>query len=96
MQLVRNEIANSNYIIAWGNNPVISMTGYFGRFQEMMDNGGTLCTIDPFLSETADKSQEWIQPWPGTDSAVALAMLKVVIDEGGSAVDELVTFLAEV
>lgn len=64
MQLVRNEIANSNYIIAWGNNPVISMTGYFGRFQEMMDNGGTLCTIDPFLSETADKSQEWIQPWP--------------------------------
>lgn len=82
MQLVRNEIANSNYIIAWGNNPVISMTGYFGRFQEMMDNGGTLCTIDPFLSETADKSQEWIQPWPGTDSAVALAMLKVVIDEG--------------
>ena len=25
MQLVRNEIANSNYIIAWGNNPVTSM-----------------------------------------------------------------------
>ncbi len=79
---LRNEIEKANYIIAWGNNPVVTMTGYFGRFQKMMDNGGTLCTIDPFLSETADKSQEWIQPWPGTDSAVALAMLKVVIDEG--------------
>ena len=79
---LRNELEKADYIIAWGNNPVVTMTGYFGRFQKMMDNGGTLCTIDPFLSETADKSQEWIQPWPGTDSAVALAMLKVVIDEG--------------
>lgn len=78
----RNEFAKSDYIIAWGNNPVIGLTGYFSRFQEMMDNGGTLCTIDPFYTETADKSQEWIQPWPGSDSAVALAMLKIVIDEG--------------
>lgn len=81
-QFTRNEIDKSNYIIAWGNNPAVSMTGYFGRYQAMMDNGGTLCTIDPFYSETADKSQEWIQPWPGTDSALALAMLKVIIDEG--------------
>lgn len=80
-QTTRNEIPNSDYIIAWGNNPVVGMTGYFGRFQEMVKAGGTLCTIDPFYSETADQSQEWIQPWPGTDSAVALAMLKVIIDE---------------
>lgn len=81
-QHTRNEIENSDYIIAWGNNPAVSMTGYFSRYQAMMEKGGTLCTIDPFLSETADKSQEWIQPWPGTDSALALAMLKVIIDEG--------------
>jgi len=80
-QPTRNEIPHSSYIIAWGNNPVISMTGYFGRFQEMMEKGGTLVTIDPFYSETADKSQEWIQPWPGSDSALALAMLKIIIDE---------------
>ncbi len=81
-QPTRNEFENSDYVIAWGNNPVVTLCGYFGRIQKMMDNGGTLCTIDPFYSETADKSQEWIQPWPGTDSALALAMLKVVIDEG--------------
>lgn len=79
---LRNEIEKADYIIAWGNNPAVTMTGYFSRFQKMMANGGTLCTVDPFLSETADKSQEWIQPWPGTDSALALAMLKVIIDEG--------------
>ena len=81
-QLVRHQIAKSDYIIAWGNNPVNSMTGYFGRFQEMMNNGGTLCTIDPYYSETADKSQEWIQPWPGSDSALSLGMIKVILDEG--------------
>ncbi len=48
----------------------------------MMDNGGTLCTIDPYYSETADKSQEWIQPWPGSDSALSLGMIKVILDEG--------------
>ncbi|MDD5806797.1 MAG: molybdopterin-dependent oxidoreductase, partial [Eggerthellales bacterium] len=69
-------------IIAWGNNPVVSMTGYFGRFQKMMDNGGTLCTIDPFLSETADKSQEWLRPWPGSDAALTMGMIKVILDEG--------------
>lgn len=78
----RNEFPNAKYIIAWGNNPVVSLTGYFSRFQEMMDKGGTLCTIDPFLSETVDKSQEWLRPWPGSDSALALGMLKVIIDEG--------------
>ena len=77
----RNEFPRSNYIIAWGNNPVIGMTGYYYRLQEMISNGGTLCTIDPFYSETADKSQEWIQPIPGSDAALALAMLKIVIDE---------------
>ena len=81
-QFTRNEIPKSDYVIAWGNNPVVSMTGYFGRYQEMMKNGGTLCAIDPFQSETADKAQEWIQPWPGTDSALALGMLKIIIDEG--------------
>lgn len=80
-QPTRNEIQNSNYIIAWGTNPVVTMMGYFGRFQQMLDNGGTLCTIDPYYSETADKSQEWLQPWPGSDSALALGMLKIIIDE---------------
>lgn len=80
-QPTRNEFENSNYIIAWGNNPVVTLCGYFGRIQKMIDNGGTLCTIDPFYSETADKSQEWLQPYPGSDSALALGMLKVIIDE---------------
>lgn len=80
-QPTRNEFENSNYIIAWGNNPVVTLCGYFGRFQKMMEKGGTLCTIDPFYSETADKSQEWLQPYPGSDSALALAMLKIIIDE---------------
>lgn len=81
MQPIHNQLANADYIICWGNNPVVSLGGYWDRFQTVMDNGGTVCTVDPYQTETADKSQEWIRPWPGTDSAVTLAMLKVIIDE---------------
>lgn len=81
MQPIHNQIQNASYIICWGNNPVVSLGGYWDRFQAVIDKGGTICTVDPYQTETADKSQEWIRPWPGTDSAVALAMLKVIIDE---------------
>lgn len=81
-QMTRHQIDKSKYIIVWGNNPVVTMSGYFGRYQKMMDNGGTLVTVDPFYSETADKSQVWLRPWPGNDSALALGMIKVILDEG--------------
>ena len=36
-QPTRNEFENSDYILAWGNNPVVTLCGYFGRIQKMMD-----------------------------------------------------------
>ena len=81
MQPIHNQLDKATYIIAWGNNPVIGLGGYWDRFQAVIDNGGKVVTIDPYQSETADKSQMWVRPWPGTDSALALAMLKVIIDE---------------
>ena len=77
----RNQIEKSNYVIAWGNNPAISKQGYFQRFEKMMENGGKFVVIDPICTESAAKASEWIQPWPGTDAALALAMIKIVIDE---------------
>ena len=59
--------------IAWGNNPATSKQGYFQRFEKMMENGGKFVVIDPICTESAAKASEWIQPWPGTDAALALA-----------------------
>ncbi|MEG0462211.1 molybdopterin-containing oxidoreductase family protein, partial [Gordonibacter sp.] len=77
----RNQIEKSKYVIAWGNNPAISKQGYFQRFEKVMENGGKFVVIDPVFSESASKASEWVAPWPGTDAALALALLKVVVDE---------------
>ena len=78
----RNHIARADYLLIWGNNPAVTMSGYFSYYYKALENGATLCTIDPYYSETAAVSQEWLQPWPGSDSALALAMLRVIIEEG--------------
>ncbi|HEX7983399.1 MAG TPA: molybdopterin-dependent oxidoreductase [Duganella sp.] len=45
------------------------------------DHGAKLVTFDVRLSNTAGRSDEWHQPFPGTEGAVALAMAHVIIRE---------------
>jgi anaerobic selenocysteine-containing dehydrogenase len=40
-----------------------------------------LVTIDPRYSETAAKSDMWLAPRPGTDAAIVMGMIKVIVDE---------------
>lgn len=80
-QATRDQFSKSDYVIFWGNNPAITLGGYFERFEEVVKNGGKLVTIDPYYSESADKSQEWLQPYPGSDTGVAYAMLNTIITE---------------
>lgn len=78
----RNSIAESDYILVWGNNPMVSMGGYWSRFQDCMDAGGKVVVIDPVQSESARLASEWVPIRPTTDAALALGMLKVIVDEG--------------
>ncbi len=77
---LRNFISDSDYIIAWGNNPAVTMHGYFDRFEEAMKKGGKLITIDPLFNETASKASKWIPIKPATDVALSLGMLKHIVD----------------
>jgi len=44
------------------------------RIMEGMEKGAKLITLDPRLSNTASKSDVWLPTWPGSESAVFLAM----------------------
>ncbi len=79
----RDEWIHSRYFLAWGNNPAVTNQGYMKNlFQAREEHGARLVTIDPRLSETAALSDRWIQIRPGTDAALALGMIHVLIDEG--------------
>ncbi|MDR0350984.1 MAG: molybdopterin-dependent oxidoreductase [Coriobacteriales bacterium] len=70
-------------IVIWGTNPVINNADAFlGHWiVEAMKRGSQLITIDPQLTWIASKSKYWLPIRPGTDAALALGMLNVIINE---------------
>jgi anaerobic selenocysteine-containing dehydrogenase len=73
---------NSRLILIWGSNPVASNLHFWTRAQEAKRRGATLVAIDPYRSATAEKCHRHIALMPGTDGALALAMMHVLIAEG--------------
>jgi len=74
---------NSKYIMAFGWDQLGKGKNSFARgpIQAKYQNGAKLIVFDPRLSTTASKADEWIPIRPGTDLAVILAMLNVIIAE---------------
>lgn len=71
-------------IMIWGNNPLVTNgDGFFGHWIiDVMRKGTKLIVIDPKLTWLASKADYWLQLRPGTDAALALGMLNVIINEG--------------
>ena len=72
---------NSRLILIWGSNPIASNLHFWTRAQEAKRRGAKLVAIDPYRSATAEKCHEHIALLPGTDGALALAMMNVLIAE---------------
>jgi anaerobic selenocysteine-containing dehydrogenase len=52
------------------------------RIIEGKMSGAKIAVIDPRLSNTASMATYWLSPWPGTESALLLAMARVILEEG--------------
>ncbi|MDX7018423.1 molybdopterin-dependent oxidoreductase, partial [Klebsiella aerogenes] len=74
-------VKDSRYIRCWGNNPAVTMHAYFKNYNQARRNGARMVVIDPRFNETAAKADEWIPIIPGTDTALALGMIKLIIEE---------------
>ena len=70
-------------IMVWGNNLTISNPDeYKGEpFSVSLDRGAKLIAVDPRLTRIAARADIWLQLRPGTDTALALGMLHVIIHE---------------
>jgi len=71
--------AEAQLILIWGSNSIASNLHFWRYAQEAKRNGAKLICIDPRLSETADKCHEHIALLPGTDGALALALMHELI-----------------
>jgi anaerobic selenocysteine-containing dehydrogenase len=74
--------ADSKLIIFWGCNAIASNLHLWSRAQEAKRKGAKLIAIDPYRSLTAEKCHQHIALLPGTDGALALGLMHVLIREG--------------
>jgi len=75
------QFENSRLIVIWGSNAVTSNLHFWTRAQEAKRRGAKLIAIDPYRSVTAEKCHEHIALLPGTDGALALGVMHVLIAE---------------
>jgi anaerobic selenocysteine-containing dehydrogenase len=71
-------IVHARLIVAWGANIVSSNVHLWPFIEEARRRGAKLVAIDPFRSRTAEKADQHLAPLPGTDGALALAMMHVI------------------
>lgn len=81
---------NAKLILMWGANPVDSHRPGEGmvyeRYNQVLTRakrrGARIVAIDPHLTPTVKLAHQWVQVAPGTDMALVLAMLNVIVSEG--------------
>lgn len=71
-------------VLAWGHNPLNSgPDGELGfELRDALKAGPALIVVDPRRTQLAKRADLWLPLRPGTDDALALAMLHTIIDEG--------------
>jgi anaerobic selenocysteine-containing dehydrogenase len=74
--------AESRLILIWGSNSIGSNLHFWRYVQEAKRNGARLVCIDPRRTETADKCHEHLAILPGTDAALAYALMHECIVHG--------------
>lgn len=75
------QFQNARLILIWGGNPIASNLHFWMRAQEAKRRGAILIAIDPYRSLTAEKCHQHIALLPGTDAALALGMMHILIAE---------------
>jgi anaerobic selenocysteine-containing dehydrogenase len=71
--------AESKLILVWGSNSIASNLHFWRLAQDAKRAGAKLVCIDPRRTETAEKCHEHVQLLPGTDAALALALMHELI-----------------
>ncbi len=75
-------IPESDLVLLWGTNTLTSNPHLWPFVLEAKARGAPIIVIDPIRTRTAAQSDEWIGLRPGTDAALALAMMHVVLERG--------------
>jgi len=72
---------HSKFILIWGCNTISTHMHQWPMIAEAQRDGAKVVVVDPIRSRTAAKADWHVQIRPGTDAALALGMMNVIITE---------------
>ncbi|MGB6010040.1 MAG: molybdopterin-dependent oxidoreductase, partial [Desulfobacterales bacterium] len=78
------DVTNSRYVLIWGADPVAAnrQVSYYTSVWGDVIGRATIAVVEPRLSATATKADEWLPVKPGQDGALAAAIAHVILTEG--------------
>lgn len=83
MRAIYADFENTDLVVIWGANPPTdSPPAKVRRILDAKKRGAKVVVIDHMRSAIAKQATQWIGVRPGTDGALALSMMHVIINEG--------------
>lgn len=76
------DLENAKLIVLWGKNPAESNIHEMFPLGQALDNGAKLIVIDPRRTESSQRAEILLQPYPSTDAALVLAIANIIIQNG--------------
>ncbi|WP_353809901.1 molybdopterin-containing oxidoreductase family protein [Agromyces sp. SYSU T00194] len=80
--IMPHEIRHARFIVLWGTNTIVTNVHLWPFIREARAAGAQVVVIDPAATRTA-RSADWhVQPLPGTDTALAMGLMHVIVRDG--------------
>jgi len=76
------EMGVSDLVVIWGTNPVNTQVNVMTHAMRAKKRGAKLVVVDPYRTGTAEKADIHLAVKPGTDGALACAVMHVLFAEG--------------
>ncbi|MDH5292664.1 MAG: molybdopterin-dependent oxidoreductase [Acidimicrobiia bacterium] len=75
-------VRHARLVLLWGTNTRLTNRHLWPFVEEARNNGAQIVVIDPMRTATAEAADWFLQPLPGTDVALMLGMMHVLIRDG--------------
>lgn len=80
--ILPRDIRQARFIVLWGTNTVVTNLHLWRFIREAREAGARIVVIDPLKTRTAESADWHVRPRPGTDTALALGLMHVILREG--------------
>jgi anaerobic selenocysteine-containing dehydrogenase len=80
--MLPEDLRHSRMILLWGTNTIVTNLHLWPFIAEARKAGARVVVIDPVRTRTAESADQHVRPRPGTDAALALGMMRAIVEEG--------------